>query len=97
MDKRRLFLHLCVSNSHKLLVEPIYQQPAMEGLLLKDCKKVDRPISTPRLNILLCLHLVPINQVVFLGSNGEILSWGEFRAYMLSALISSERSYSTMP
>jgi len=40
-------------------------------LLVKHCKKVNRPISTPRLNTLLCVHLVPINQIVFLGSHGK--------------------------
>ena len=29
-------------------------------LLTKESKKVNRPISTPRLNTLLCVHLMPI-------------------------------------
>jgi len=33
--------------------------------------KINRPISTDRLKLLLALHLLPINQVVFLGPNGE--------------------------
>lgn len=39
--------------------------------LVKLHKKVNGPISTPRLNVLPRLHLVPINQIVFLGSHGE--------------------------
>ena len=39
--------------------------------LVKLHKKVDGPISTPQLNVLPRLHLVPINQIVFLGSHGE--------------------------
>ena len=40
-------------------------------LVKQNHKKVDRPISIPRLNALLRLHLVPINQIVFLGSQGK--------------------------
>ena len=76
---------------------PVRSHAGNHKLLVKPCKKVNRPISTPRLNTLLCVHLVPINLVVFQGSDWEISSWGRFRAYMLSALILSEHSYPTMP
>ncbi len=43
-----------------------------------------RPISIGQLNTLLCLHLRPINHVVYMGSYQitlwEILSWSRFRA-----------------
>src|ERR1035437_6872719 len=57
-------------SGHKLLVKHSpYGSQLLE--LSKECKKVNRPISTPRLNTLLRLHLVPINQIVFLGSHGK--------------------------
>ena len=37
--------------------------------------QVGRTISTARLNTLLHLHLRPINHVVFMGPDREILSW----------------------
>ncbi len=38
------------------------------------CKviKSQSSISTPRLNTLLCVHLVPINHIVYMETNGEI-------------------------
>jgi hypothetical protein len=33
--------------------------------------QANRPISNSRLNTLLCLHLNPIDLVIFKGSNGE--------------------------
>ena len=60
-----------------------------------------RPISIAQLNTLLCLHMRPINLVVYKGSYylmiWDILSWGKFRAYMLSALIFSVHRYPAMP
>ena len=58
---------------------------------------LDRAVSTSQLNTLPCLHLWPINVVVFHGPDGEGQSWGGLRAYMLSALILSERSYPALP
>ena len=37
-------------------------------------------ISTSQLNALLCLHLWPINLVVFQEPDGETLSWDELGA-----------------
>ena len=42
---------------------------------LKYIGQVNRTISTARLNTLLHLHLRPINHVVYMGPDGEILSW----------------------
>ena len=57
--------------------------------------------STAKLKALLLLHMRPIKQVVYLHPNmitiGEILSWGGFRAYMLSALIPTRLRYPAMP
>ena len=38
----------------------------------------ERTISTGQLNTLLCLHLLPINEVVFLGSSGRVHLEGGF-------------------
>ena len=38
----------------------------------------ERTISTGQLNTLLCLHLLPINEVVFLGSSGRVNLEGGF-------------------
>ena len=63
--------------------------------------KAIRLISTTRLKPLLALHLWPINVVVsnepYCHIGREILSQGGLRAYMLSALILSERSYPALP
>ena len=57
--------------------------------------------STAKLKALLLLHMRPIKQVVYLHPNmitiGEILSWGGFRAYMLSALIPTGLRYPAVP
>ena len=59
--------------------------------LVKHHKKVNRPISTPRLNVLLRLHLVPINLVVFQGPNiGKSNLEVSFALNMLSALLFAE-------
>jgi hypothetical protein len=63
--------------------------------------QASRPISTTRLNTLLCLHLWPINLLVSKGPLGacarETSSWEGLRAYMLSALIPAQHSYPAMP
>src|SRR3954467_1738741 len=56
---------------YKLLVKHFTLTLAKLLKLKRKCKKVNRPISTPRLNVLLRVHLVPINQIVFLGSQGK--------------------------
>ena len=44
-------------------------------VLIADCEcyQADRAISTGQLNILLCLHLLPINAVVYCDPNWEVL------------------------
>ena len=42
--------------------------------------QADRPISTARLNTLLCLHRPPINLVVFQGTGRDDSSWRGLRA-----------------
>ena len=59
-------------------------------------------VSTGQLKRLLALHRQPINLVVFQGTPGsrgpyETSSWDWLRAYMLSALIHTVRSYPAMP
>ena len=54
-------------------------------------------ISTSRLNTLLCLHLKPINLIIFNVSHNDFLSWRGLPAYMLSAVIPSRHSYPAMP
>ena len=39
----------------------------MSLLFLRTCRSSPRAISTGQLNTLLCLHLRPIDQIVFLG------------------------------
>ncbi len=60
-----------------------------------------RPISIGQLHALLHFHLRPINLVVYKGSYylmiWDILSWGRFHAYMLSAFILSILRYPAMP
>ena len=53
-------------------------------------------ISTPLLSTLLYLHIEPINLVVSQEPK-ESWSWERLHAYMLSAFIRAERSYSAMP
>ena len=59
------------------------------------------PVSTGQLKRLLAGHRQPINLVVFQGALGlasyETSSWDWLRAYMLSALIHTVRSYPAMP
>ena len=59
------------------------------------------PISTGQLNVLPRLHHRPINLVVCQGDSGassnETSSRGRLRAYMLSALIQTVRSYPALP
>ena len=62
------------TRGYKLLVKHLTLTLAKLLKLKRKCKKVYRPISTPRLNVLLRVHLVPINHVVYMGSNGEISS-----------------------
>ena len=53
-------------------------------------QKVNGPISTLRLNVLLHLHLAPIKQIVFLCPNmGKSNLEASFALNMLSALICS--------
>jgi hypothetical protein len=64
--------------------------------------QAERAISNGQLNVLLRLHIRPINVVVFHGpSKGlnpwEISSRGRFRAYMRSALILTQLRYPAMP
>ena len=62
-----------------------------------------RPVSTAQLHPLRGFHRRPIKQVVFLRPyppmtrGREVYSWGGLRAYMLSALIPSSRSYPAVP
>ena len=59
------------------------------------------PVSTGQLKRLLALHRQPINLVVFQGALEQLLyetlSWDWLRAYMLSALIHTVRSYPALP
>src|SRR5258708_12318205 len=58
-------------------------------------------VSTGQLKRLLALHRQPINLVVFQGALEQLLyetlSWDWLRAYMLSALIHTVRSYPALP
>ena len=58
-------------------------------------------VSTGQLKRLLAVHRQPINLMVFQGALGlasyETLSWERLRAYMLSALIHTVRSYPALP
>src|SRR5262245_26263924 len=58
-------------------------------------------VSIGQLKRLLAVHRQPINLVVFQGTLGlasnETSSWDWLRAYMLSALIRTVRSYPAMP
>lgn len=54
-------------------------------------------ISTPWLNMLPCFHLAPIKVVVYNHPHNETSSCGRLPAYMLSAVIRTEHSYSAMP
>src|SRR5262249_15160202 len=62
--------------------------------------QAERAISNGKLNVLLRLHIRPIQLVVFQCPSNfrwEISSWGRFRAYMHSALILTELRYPAMP
>ena len=59
------------------------------------------PVSTGQLKHLRAVHHQPINLIVFEGAFelafNETLSWNWLRAYMLSALIRTVRSYPALP
>ena len=47
----------------------------------EQCRQAVWTISTALLNILLCLDIRPINQIIFLGPYCDTSSWGRFRAW----------------
>ena len=62
--------------------------------------QAERAISNGKLNVLLRLHIRPINvssSRPFIAFAWEISSWGRFRAYMHSALILTRLRYSAVP
>ena len=50
----------------------IVGRPRHQGVMVGMGQKDKRSISTTQLNILLCVHMLPINLVVFKGSSGKI-------------------------